>query len=74
MTPSVKIFPFEDGKPAKITTDRVNRFLETLKAAGYGCAIFDREFKPGKFVVKVDAVNGYSVAWLKLGGLREVAA
>jgi len=74
MTPAVKAFPFEAGKPTKVTADRVSRFVSTLNAAGYGCALFARDFQPGKFVVTVDCERGYSVSWLPLFGLREVAA
>ena len=74
MSPSVNAFPFEAGKSVKITAERVNAFVSKLNEAGYACALHARDFTAGKFTVTVDAAHGYTVSWLKLGGLREVAA
>ncbi|HTJ79874.1 MAG TPA: hypothetical protein VL357_12835 [Rariglobus sp.] len=74
MTPTVKAFPFEADKPAKVTVERVGRLTTLLNAAGYRCALFASDFKPGTFIITLDRDNGYSVAWQKLGGLREVSA
>ena len=74
MTPAVKAFPFEADQPVKVTVERVGRWTGVLLAAGYRCALYARDFQPGTFIINYDRLNGYSVSWLKRGGLREVCA
>lgn len=68
-----RTFKGAPGAP-KAAIEPVSRLVSTLNAAGYGCALFERDFQPGKFVVKGDTENGFAVSWKPLGGLGPVGA